>query len=167
MSKVILEGRATAKRKWGDKGWAVDFETANGTITVGFSGMLRIPRKGLLIRLEATQGARWLFAQKWEYLEIPKGKTKDGFPVHSDPDIEKAAIKIINSLNEFTVDDFHSLEGLVKEKGRDLRVFGSILRTFKTRGLIKEVRIVHSKRIRCHKRPVVLWTRAVEKFDEW
>jgi hypothetical protein len=167
MSNRIIEGFVDSTREWAGKGRVATVIGDGGTYTIGFTKLLRVPRRGVKVRIQANQGQQWLFAEKWEYLVPPKGKTKDGFPVRSDPEIESAAFKVIRSLSEFTVDDLHTPEilNLLAEKKRDRRALGSILRALKTRGLIKEARTVHSKRIMCHRRPVVLWTRTVE-LDE-
>lgn len=168
MSAVAIEGQVTEISEWTahgiKKGYIAKVKTVGGsTETVGFTAQLRVPKKNVQVRIEGNRGKFWIFAKKWEYLVAPKGKTPDGFPVKGDNEIEDKAFEIIRSLNEFTVDDLHTPEimQLIEEKNRDSRVLGSILRKLKTRGLIKEIRIVHSKRETCHKRPVVLWTRTV------
>lgn len=163
--KVIVEGYVKNISPWRDKGFVTDMVTDGGIFQVAFSHELRVPRKEVNVRLQATRGTKWLFAEKWEYIVAPKGSTKAGwFPQTQDIELENAAWEIIRSLNEFTVDDLHPLESLIEEKGRDRRVLGSILTKLKARGLIKEIRIVHSQRETCHKRPVVLWTRTVSSL---
>lgn len=159
--EVIIEGHVIERRKWSDKGNVALVQTDGGNYWVGFTKDLKVPRRGVRARIQTVKGRDWLFAKKWEYLAPPRGRTKDGFPVRGDPDLERMAWDIIRSKNEFTVDDLHSLEDEIEAKGRDRRVLGSILRKFAIRGLIKEIRIVHSSREECHRRPVVLWTRTV------
>lgn len=164
MSACVVEGFVDSTREWKGKGRVATVVADGGTYLIGFSKRLRVPRHGVRVRIQAVQGRQWLFAEKWEYLVPPKGKTKNGFPVKGDTDIERAAFKVIRGLSEFTVDDLHTPEimNLLVEKRRDRRTLGSILRKLKVKGLIKEIRIVHSKRDVCHRRPVVLWTRTVE-----
>jgi hypothetical protein len=159
---LVIEGIVTSQRPWKGKGRVATVEADGGPYTVGFSHDLRVPKEGVRFRLEAMLGKEWLFARKWEYLAVPVGKTPDGFPVKGDAYLERLAWDIIKSLSEFTVDDLHSMEDDIAMQGRDRRVLGSILRRFKNRELIKEVRTVHSKRKECHNRPVVLWTRIVD-----
>lgn len=161
---VVVEGFVDSTREWKDKGRVATVVADGGTYTVGFTKQLRVPRHRVKVRIQAVQGQKWLFAEKWEYLASPKGRTKDGFPVRGDVEIEEASFRVIRSLSEFTVDDLHTPEimNLIAEKRRDRRVLGSILRKLKKKGLIKEVRTVHSKRDECHRRPIMLWTRTVE-----
>jgi len=163
-SKVIIEGIVVDKARWKDKGWQAKVISDGGPRVIAFSHKLRVPKPNVRVRIEGNQGKFWVFAEKWEYLVPPRGRTKNGFPVRGDSEIEEAAFKVIRGLSEFTVDDLHTPEilNLIIEKERDRRVLGSILRKLKIRGLIKEIRTVHSKREECHRRPVVLWTRTVE-----
>jgi hypothetical protein len=159
---VVVEGIIDSVEGWSDRGQVATVVSDGGTYTVGFAGKLRVPRRGFRVRIQAVQGSKWLFAKSWEYLASPRGRTRAGFvPVSEDPELERAVLGIIHGLNEFTVDDLHVLEDMIVEKGRDLRILGSILRKLKQRGLIKEIRMVHSSRDTCHRRPVVLWTRVV------
>jgi hypothetical protein len=161
LEKVVVEGYVIERKRWSEKGQVALVQTDGGNYWVGFSKDLRVPKLGVKVRIEGTKGRDWLFARRWEYITRPKGRTRDGFPVRGDSELERMAWEIIKSLNEFTVDDLHSLEEEIQARGRDRRVLGSILRKLANRGLIKEVRIVHSQREECHRRPVVLWTRTV------
>ena len=169
MSKtsVIIEGAVKNKGHWHDKGYWASVDTDGGNVTVAFTHVLRVPKLDVRVRIHGNQGRFWVFAEKWEYLAPPKGKTDGTFPVKSDSEIEDAVVRRIRSLNEFTVDDFHTLEilHLIKKNKRDKRVLGSVLRKFKTKDWIKEIRQVHSRRKECHHRPIVLWTRTVH-FDK-
>ena len=165
MSKnsIIVEGSVIDKFRWNDKGWKAKVHTDGGDVVVGFSHELRVPKNDVRVRIQGNKGKFWVFAEKWEYLALPRGKTDGTFPVKGNSELEATMLKKLRSLSEFTVDDFHTAEilNLITHIGRDRRVLGSVLRKFKTRGWIKEIRYVHSKRVECHRRPVVLWTRTV------
>ena len=167
MSKnaVIVEGFITYKQPWKD-GWCAIFNADGGKETIAFTHP-KAPKENVRVRVEGNRGKFWIFADKWEYLAPPPGKTNGDFPVKGDSEIEDAFIRRIRILSEFSADDFHTPEilDLTRQIGRDKRVFGSILRKFNTEGWIKEIRYIHSKRKACHGRPIVLWTRTV-KFDK-
>jgi hypothetical protein len=167
---VVIEGYVSGDiRDWrtgleGElRGRRASFKADDGSErTVAFSAMMRVPRTGTRVRLKANQGQVWLFVESWEYLTAPKGKTPGGFPIRGDNEIESEALLIIRKFSEFTADDFHTLEELIENKGRDRRIIGSILKKFERQGLIKPLRLVHSKRQDCHNRPIMLWTRVVD-----
>ena len=169
MSKntVIVEGSVTLKNRWSDKGWCAEVNTDGGKVTVAFTKELRVPKHDVRVRIQGNKGKYWVFAEKWEYLASPKGKTDGNFPVSGDSEIEDAFVRRARSLSEFSADDFHTLEilHLVRKNRRDKRVFGSILRKFNAEGSIKAIRYIHSRRKECHRRPIMLWTRTV-RFDE-
>lgn len=158
----IIDGYVISQKPWSNKGRVAVVQADDGSQrTVGFSYDLRVPKLNVKVRIEGNQGATWLFAEKWEYLTPPPGRTPGKFPIRGDSELEAEALTIIRSLDEFTADDLHRLEELIAAKGRDRRVIGSILKKFERQGWIKPARIVKSKRKECHSRPIVLWTRTV------
>ena len=113
MSKntIIIEGFVKDKKSWKDKGWFSKVDVDGGPYeTVAFTNILRVPRFNVRVAIHGNRGLAWFFAEKWEYLAPPPGKTKDLFSVKSDSEIEAAFVRRMRSLNEFSADDFHTVE---------------------------------------------------------
>ncbi len=75
----------------------------------------------------------------------------------TEENLELAVRAIARNKKRICADDLHTLDFSVNKLGRDLRVYGAILRILEQQGFLKKVGYVSSSRSACHGRPVMLY----------